>query len=408
MARTARSWTKMVRTLDLATVADEFLIAQQAEHSPKTARWYAQTIEYFLAFLRERQTSTLLADVGVREVREWIIELQTRPRRGREGTLSSHTINSWVRALRAFFNWLATNGYTTENRLKNLRPPKPLDEEIQILRPAQVEALLATCSPRTHTGCRNRAMLLLMLDAGLRLDEAAGVLAADVHASDGWLRVRGKGNKERVVPFGRNLQQVLIRYATVFRPESVSQPEHFLLGLHGQSLSGSGIESIVRRLGAQAGIAGLHPHLLRHTFATNYLLYSCGDALRLQQILGHTSLEMTRRYVHMAGRERDLLTAPVSPTDRLGISMNDRSSRSPARPKVGAASSEKPTVPTPADGNLGPHRSRSHPDRTDAAASSADRRSCQGAADPTASGMPRTVRRSSISGQPRSAPRRFR
>lgn len=110
--------------------------------------------------------------------------------------MSSHSINSWTRSLRAFFNWLYQNDYTDENRLKNLRPPKPTEEEIEILRPEQVQALLNACSPRTSSGCRNRAMVMLMLDAGLRLEEVATLLMADVHIEDGWLRVKGKGNRE--------------------------------------------------------------------------------------------------------------------------------------------------------------------------------------------------------------------
>src|SRR5262249_34968721 len=129
------------------------------------------------------------------------------------------------------------------------------------------------------------------------------------------------------VPFGRNLQQVLTRYVTTFRLEPTSQPETFLLTLRGDPLTGWGIQTIIQRLGPRAGIPNLHAHLLRHTFATDYLLYNCGDAFRLQQILGHTTLEMIRRYVHMAGREQVLLTTKVSPTDRLGVSLTSQKLR---------------------------------------------------------------------------------
>lgn len=324
MANRAREWKRVTQTIDIESVMQEFVLAKRAEYSPKTARWYEQTCKYFLQFLKDNNHSTRLADVGISQARAFVVALQSRPKHGGTMPLSSHSINSWTRSLRAFFNWLYQNDYTDENRLKNLRPPKPTEEEIEILRPEQVQAVLNACSPRTSSGCRNRAMVMLMLDAGLRLEEVATLLMANVHIADGWLRVKGKGNKERVVPFGRNLQQVLTRYVTTFRPEPTCQPETFLLTLRRESLTGYGIQTIIQRLGPRAEIPGLHAHLLRHTFATNYLLYNCGDAFRLQQILGHTTLEMTRRYVHMAGREQALMTTKISPTDRLGVSLSNR------------------------------------------------------------------------------------
>jgi integrase/recombinase XerC/integrase/recombinase XerD len=327
VAKRVREWKQVTQKIDIAAVMQEFVLAKQAEHSPKTARWYAQTCKYFLEFLKENNLSTRLADVGISQARAYMVDLQSRPKRRTTKPLSSHSINSWARSLRAFFSWLYQNDYTDENRLKIMRPPKPTEKEIEILRPEQVQSLLNACSPRTSTGCRNRAMVMLMLDAGLRLEEVATLLLADVHVEDGWLRVKGKGNKERVVPFGRNLQQVLTRYVTTFRPEPTSQPATFLLTLRGDPLTGWGIQTIIQRLGLRAEIPNLHAHLLRHTFATNYLLYSCGDAFRLQQILGHTTLEMTRRYVHMAGREQALLTTKVSPTDRLGVSLTNQKLR---------------------------------------------------------------------------------
>jgi len=327
-----RGWKQVTQKIDLETVIKECVLAKRAEHSPRTAQWYELACGYFLQFLKENNHSIRLADVGISQARAFVVSLQTRPKKGTDKPLSSHTINCWVRALRGFFNWLYQNDYTDENRLKNLRPPKPTIEEIDVLGPEQIQTLLDACSPRTHLGCRNRAIVMLMLDGGLRLAEVATLLADDVHIEDGWLRVKGKGNKERIVPFGRNLQQVLLRYVTTFRPPAASRPERFILSVQGEALTNWGIEEVVQRLGKSAGVNGLHPHLLRHTFATNFLLYNCGDAFRLQQILGHTTLEMTRRYVHMAGREKALMTTPTSPTDRLGVSLTPRKGRKPSEP----------------------------------------------------------------------------
>jgi integrase/recombinase XerD len=196
MASKARGWKQVTQKIDLDTVIKECVLAKRAEHSPRTAEWYELACGYFLQFLKENKLSTRLADVGISQARSFVVYLQTRQKMGTDRPLSSHTINCWVRALRGFFNWLYQNDYTDENRLKNLRPPKPTIEEIEVLHAEQIQSLLDACSPRTHVGCRNRAIVMLMLDAGLRLEEVATLLADHVHIEDGWLRVNGKNLSE--------------------------------------------------------------------------------------------------------------------------------------------------------------------------------------------------------------------
>ena len=122
------------------------------------------------------------------------------------------------------------------------------------------------------------------------------VTTKDVHLEDGYLKVMGKGQKERIVPFGSSSQKSLYH----FRPEPVHDGiENFFLTLDGQRLSNNALQLIMKRLGMRSGVKRLHAHLLRHTFAVNYLVNG-GDVFTLQQILGHTTLEMVRRYVNLA------------------------------------------------------------------------------------------------------------
>ena len=133
------------------------------------------------------------------------------------------------------------------------------------------------------------------------------------------MKVLGKGNKERFVPFGGRTQTILVRWRDFFRPQFVVGGSPYLfLGATGHPLTPSSLETMMKRVGRAAGVPRLHCHLLRHTFATNYLVREVGDPLRLQQVLGHTSLEMVRHYVAMASVQQDLLERRASPMDRFG------------------------------------------------------------------------------------------
>jgi integrase/recombinase XerC/integrase/recombinase XerD len=110
------------------------------------------------------------------------------------------------------------------------------------------------------------------------------------------------------------------RYIIHFRPEPISKADNYLfLTLDGKPLKPNAVKLLINRWGKKAGVPRLHAHLCRHTFATNYLVHKCGDVFRLQQILGHTSLEMVRRYVHYASTQ-DLMNGKIlSPIDQMGV-----------------------------------------------------------------------------------------
>jgi len=116
------------------------------------------------------------------------------------------------------------------------------------------------------------------------------------------------------------VQKVLWRYVFHFRPEPESEKENYLfLTIDGKQLQPNAVKLLLHRWGKRSGVPRLHAHLCRHTFATNFLLYNCGDVFRLQQILGHTTLEMVRRYIHYASTQTMIQGQVSSPVDRMGI-----------------------------------------------------------------------------------------
>lgn len=156
-----------------------------------------------------------------------------------------------------------------------------------------------------------------------RLSEVTGLLTADLNLEAGWRKVIGKGGKERIIPFGVAAQRSLWRYKNHYRAEPLGPDVYFFLTLDGRPYGKSGLTSTVKRVAKRSGVTRLHPHLCRHTFATRYLING-GDVFTLQQILGHTTLEMVRRYVTLASAHVAVQHRKFSPMDQIAGGMRGK------------------------------------------------------------------------------------
>ena len=183
----------------------------------------------------------------------------------------------------------------------------------------EIKKIFSGINANTTLGARNTALLSLMLDTGLRLSETANLSEADVHLEEHYVKVLGKGGKERIVSFGVACQRAILHYYHHFRVV----PAHnrvgtFFLTIDGYPLSSDGIKSYVTRLSKSVGIPRLHPHLLRHTYATWFLLNG-GDIFLLKQNLGHSTLVMVQHYLHIASRRAAVQSQAFSPLDRFNV-----------------------------------------------------------------------------------------
>jgi integrase/recombinase XerD len=299
-----RAWgaTDRISTLTdpigLAAALDTFCAGKAAEGlSPRTITWYRMIGERLVRrFGAERPVDAL----NPAELRAWLVELRA--------TLSPMSVAGYVRGLRAFGNWLSTDGLAAARALRALTRPRVPRKLIEPLSDADLRRLLAAA------GERDRAVLLLLLDTGLRVSEVVGIRLGDLRP-DGSIKVLGKGAAERIVPVGSEARRAIGRYLAQRGPGAAG--ERLFLNQADQALTTSGVTQLLRRLRRRTGVtARCNPHTFRHTFAHNYLVNG-GDALSLQRILGHSSLEMVRRYValtdvDLAGRHR-----AASPADRL-------------------------------------------------------------------------------------------
>lgn len=283
--------------LTLGRAVELFLAAKAAEGvSPRTIEWYRMIL---VRLARSAGHERAVDGLDPAELRAWLVELRT--------TLAPVSVAGYVRALRVLGNWLATEGLADAAALRGLRRPRVPHKVIEPVADDVLRRLLAVAS------VRDRAIVLLMLDTGLRVSEVAGLRLCDLRP-DGTVKVLGKGAKERITPVGSTARQAIVRYLGQRGP---GQPDDALfLGRKGE-ISARGLQHMVRRLKGRVGITGrLSPHSLRHTFARSYLVNG-GDVFSLQRILGHTSLDMVKRYVALA--DIDLVTrhASASPADRL-------------------------------------------------------------------------------------------
>jgi integrase/recombinase XerC/integrase/recombinase XerD len=202
----------------------------------------------------------------------------------------------------------------TEHIPARFKLPKAQKKAIDVLTDDEIGRLFACFDTRATIGARNYAICALMLDSGLRLNEVVTLARDGLHIAEGYCIVNGKGNKQRVAPFGLQSKRALIRYMGRVPPCSMGTPLFVKDTLI--PLQQSTIKQLFRKLKTRANIPRLHPHLLRHTFATRYL-QAGGDIYSLQQILGNTSLEMVKRYVHLIPQKVIVCHTQFSPLDNL-------------------------------------------------------------------------------------------
>ncbi len=308
-------WTDIdMSVVELGKLIQNYTQCLKSEgKSPKTISWYEEMLSIFIRYLESVGIFPVLVNFNLVNVRDFVVYEQNRE-------LSPYTVQARVRALKAFSSWLFSEQYTEENILANLKMPKAPVRMVEPLTPDEISTLITAQNSLTAIGSRNVAILITFLGTGIRESELSNLHFEDAHIEQGYLKVMGKGAKERVVPIGGLGQKVLWRYVFHFRPEPINDTNNYLfLTLDGKKLEPNAIKLLLKRWGKKAGVPRLHAHLCRHTYATDFLIYNCGDVFRLQQILGHTTLEMVRKYVHYASAHTLIQGNVTSPIDRMNI-----------------------------------------------------------------------------------------
>lgn len=295
-----------------------------------------QSVNSFTHFLLSQGMATDITTVNHQQIRAFILYLKQKQRfsghpfnPSQNRGLSAHTINCYLRSLRAFFSWLVLEEIIERNPFELVKIPRPPRKVIPTFTDSQIQELLAMINTKSPEGFRDYAIILTLLDTGMRVSELCQLKIDDLWLGEGVLKVMGKGNKERIIPMGKQVQKLLWAYINRCRPEPELPNSNFLfLTKEGRPLTKDRVEKIIGYYGKKAGINGVRcsPHTFRHTAAIKFLRNG-GDVFSLQRMLGHSSLEMTRRYCELADIDVKRAHATASPVDNLPMM---RSSYRPA------------------------------------------------------------------------------
>ncbi|MFC2069055.1 tyrosine-type recombinase/integrase [Chloroflexota bacterium] len=297
--------------------------------SPKTIQWYAANLKRFAQFLKYNHLPESVIEIDKEEARQFISHLQTGVRRWENHSnihddkrLSAHSVQGYARTIKAFWSWLTDEGYITHNPMTSLKLPKTPRKVISTFSQEQIQKILGAIDKKSSHGFRNYTMILLLLDSGIRLSELIGLQMDDIDFIQSFILVRGKGNKERVGPFGSQVRRTLRRYIMHFRPEPDSPiTNEVFLTEDGRPLKPRAIQSMLLRLSKRAKISGIrcNPHRFRHTFAKQYLMNG-GDIFSLKDILGHSILEVVKIYVNLVSSDILKQHRKFSPVDHVILS----------------------------------------------------------------------------------------
>ena len=298
-----------------------FLESEQRA-SPETVRNYASDLRQLDRFLVSSRLASSPVDPAslsadaVRAYLEWL------DRKGEKHA----SLARKLAAIRSFYRYLSRRGLTNRNPVEALRTPKQARSLPRVLTKDDADALMAFPAGETAGSLRDRALLETLYSTGARVSELVSLNVGDVHDSEGLLRLRGKGRKERIVPIGELALEAIKRYraSLATSPQTAGHTCPLFYNLRGGRLTSRSVARIVARYSSRLSGGPVSPHTLRHSFAT-HLLDEGADLRAIQEMLGHASLSTTQRYTHVATDQ--LLAVYDRAHPRSGRPSNSRTSK---------------------------------------------------------------------------------
>jgi len=298
--------------------------------SPKTLKERPGFIQRLIWWFRHEEgiDEPTIEDLDTPTIRRFLSYLREPNEEGRFGNPHTHcrepakpsTVFGYWREITAFCNWLTAEGYFDASPIANLKRPKVPQHLIEPFTEAQVKALLQATN-ETASPTRNKVIIVLLAETGLRVSELASLTVGSVQHES--ITVLGKGNKKRMVYLGTTTRRLVRTYISKERGEAEDSDALFIADggtKKGEPFTPNGIRIMLRNLGKLAGVDSVRcsPHTFRHFFAVQSLRHGM-SGYELMRLLGHTELDMTKRYLNLTNEDLQRAALRSSPIDRMGI-----------------------------------------------------------------------------------------
>ena len=265
-------------------------LESERRYSPHTLQAYRRDLDAFIAFSRQRKFDSWnqVDDLHVRAF------VASQHRKGLSGTSLQRQLSS----VRSLFNYLCRHHRADSNPAQGVPAPRAAKRLPETLSVDQLECLLAFPGDDA-LACRDRAVMELFYGCGLRLSELTGLDLADINWDQHSISVTGKGRKQRHVPFGRKAEQALKQWLQHRSIDAEPEQRALFTSRNSRRISNSSVQQRLKKRALQQGVGiSLHPHMLRHSFAS-HMLESCNDLRAVQELLGHANLSTTQIYTHL-------------------------------------------------------------------------------------------------------------
>ena len=274
---------------------------------------YRRDIKKLIAFAGNESRQTEPLGVSREDLEDFVHELGSHLHPRSQARILS--------ALRGFFGYLVFEGYRDDNPMELIESPKTGRKLPDTLSVEEIDLLLGAIDRSKAEGERNRAMLETLYGCGLRVSELLNLRLSDLFFEEGFIKVTGKGNKQRFVPLGDMNASILQLYWNEIRVQWQAQKGHediLFLNRRGRKLSRAMVFTIVKQLAESAGIRkNISPHTFRHSFAT-HLLQNGADIRAIQQMLGHESITTTEVYMHLDRKHLAAVVQQYHPREKRG------------------------------------------------------------------------------------------
>lgn len=262
-------------------------------YSSNTVSSYSFDICDFTKFIRG--LGKIFKDIKVDDVKSWILDLTERQ-------IGKRSIKRKMSSLKSFYAWMYLQKKVDSDPFEYVHSPKATHALPDFFSEKEIDSLLTANEKRTdRLKNRDQALLMLMFASGLRASEVVNLTFNQVDFDNRIMKVSGKGNKDRLVPFTTSAKEAMLNYINGLRKDLLKEDtEYIFLNSQGNKMTVRGLEYVLDEIEAKTGLYGkIHPHMLRHSFATK-MLNRGADLRTIQELLGHSSIETTSIYTHVA------------------------------------------------------------------------------------------------------------